>query len=71
MGSPYWLVYATPFGLNELNRINRLARMEGFYLALVDNWAVTCDFQQCGIFTSLDSDEPVQHPVKLKNPNDV
>ena len=22
--------------------------------------AVTCDFQQCGILTSVDSDEPVQ-----------
>ena len=21
----------------------------------IDNWAVTCDFQQCGILTSLDS----------------
>ena len=25
-------------------------------------WAVTCDFQQCGI-----SDEPVRHPFKLRN----
>ena len=29
--------------------------------------AVTCDFQQCGIFTSEDSDEPVQPPFKLRN----
>ena len=29
--------------------------------------AVTCDFQQCGILTSVDSDEPVQHPLKLRN----
>ena len=29
--------------------------------------AVTCDFQQCGILTSVDSDEPVQSPVKLRN----
>ena len=28
-------------------------------------WAVTCDFQQCGIMTSVDSDEPVQPPFKL------
>ena len=26
-----------------------------------------CDFQQCGIFTSVDSDEPVQTPFKLRN----
>ena len=30
-------------------------------------WAVTCDFQQCGILTSVDSDEPVQPPFKLRN----
>ena len=30
-------------------------------------WAVTCDFQQCGILISVDSDEPVQPPVKLWN----
>ena len=29
-------------------------------------WAVTCDFQQCGISTSVDSDEPVQPPFKLR-----
>ena len=30
-------------------------------------WAVTCDFQQCGILTCVDSDEPLQPPFKLKN----
>ena len=29
--------------------------------------ALTCDFQQCGILTRVDSDEPVQSPVKLRN----
>ena len=28
--------------------------------------AMTCDFQQCGILTSVDSDEPVQPPFKLR-----
>ena len=28
---------------------------------------MTCDFQQCDILTSVDSDEPVQPPVKLRN----
>ena len=32
-----------------------------------NNWAAACDFQQCGILTSVDSDEPVQPPVKLRN----
>ena len=31
------------------------------------NLAVTSDFQQCGILTSLDSDEPMQPLLKLGN----
>ena len=27
----------------------------------------TCDFQQCSILTSVDSDEPVQPPFTLRN----
>ena len=30
-------------------------------------WATTCDFQQCGILTSVDSDEPVY----LQTPNGI
>ena len=30
-------------------------------------WAVICDFQQCGVLTSVDSDHPSQPPFKLKN----
>ena len=29
--------------------------------------ASTCDFQQSGILTSVDSDEPLQPPFKLRN----
>ena len=29
--------------------------------------AVACDFQQFDILTSVDSDEPVQHPFKPRN----
>ena len=29
--------------------------------------AVACDFQHIGILTSVDSDEPVQPPYKLRN----
>ena len=28
---------------------------------------MTCNFQQCGILPSVNLDEPVQPPVKLKN----
>ena len=30
-------------------------------------WAVTCDFRKCGILTCVDTDEPVQPPLKLRN----
>ena len=30
-------------------------------------WAMTCAFQQCGILTSVDLDESVQPPFKLRN----
>ena len=30
-------------------------------------WAVTCDFQQCGVLTCVDSDEPVQPLFKLRS----
>ena len=34
---------------------------------LMYKWAVTRDFQQCGILKSADSDEPVLPPFKLRN----
>ena len=30
-------------------------------------WAVTCYYQQCGILTCVDSDEPVQSPLRRRN----
>ena len=32
-------------------------------------WATTCDFQQCGILTRVNLDQPVQPPFKLRNCN--
>ena len=32
---------------------------------------MTCDFQQCGILTSVDTDQPVQPPFSLETPNAV
>ena len=31
----------------------------------------TCDFQQCGILTNVDSDEPLQPPLSLETSNYV
>ena len=36
-------------------------------ITILNIWAVTWDFQQCGILTSVDSDEPKQTPFKLIN----
>ena len=37
------------------------------YYVCLNNGAVTCDFQQCGILTSVDSDGHVKPPFKLRN----
>ena len=36
-------------------------------LPIHDKWAVTCDFQRCGILTCVNSDQPVRSPFKLRN----
>ena len=41
--------------------------LSAFLVTLRLIWAVTCDFRQCGILTSVDSDESVQPPFKLRN----
>ena len=41
--------------------------MSKFWSELVLFHISTCDFQQCGILTSVDSVEPVQPPVKHRN----
>ena len=42
--------------------VQQIQRPQHYY-----NWAATCEFQQCGILTSVDSNEPVQPPFKLRN----
>ena len=39
----------------------------------MESRAVACDFQQCGIPTRADPDEPAQppHPPPTQNPNDT
>ena len=35
-------------------------------------WALACDFQTCGILTSVDIDQPMQPPfLSLETPNGV
>ena len=44
---------------------------EDIFLPLTNSVGAICNFQQCGILTSADSDSPVQPPFKLITPNDV
>ena len=46
-----------------------LALIQNLYVSKEHHniWAVTCDFQQCGSLTCVDSDEPLQPPFKLRN----
>ena len=36
-------------------------------IVIFELWAATCNFQQCCILKSVNSDEPVQPPFKLRN----
>ena len=42
-------------------------RLRHLLVILTFMWAMTCDFQHCGILTSVDSDEPVQPPFRRRN----
>ena len=43
---------------------NTLEELESEYIIKI---AMTCNFQQCGILTGVDSDEPLQPPFMLRN----
>ena len=51
-----------------LQCVSSIWSLQPFLLLVLDyNWASACDFQQFDILTSVDSDEPVQPPFKLRN----
>ena len=53
--------------INQLNKRVPLQRVPSCILI----GAVTCNFQQCGILTSVDTDEPVQPPLSYETSNNV
>ena len=44
-----------------------MVRYRGVNIFRVNKLALTCDFQQCGIVTSVDLDESMQPPFKRRN----
>ena len=59
------LFYRGPFGSSLERQLNQSPTVSQGARNII--WAVTRDFQKCGILTSVDSNEPVQPPFKLRN----
>ena len=59
-----------PSRLSQGDHKNARNRQESIIKThLKHKWSATCDFQQCDLLTSVDSDEHVQPPFKLRNSN--
>ena len=63
-GNPFYHILATDYSLLMVDE-RFPTRPVGIRTNAI--WAVACDFQQCGILTSVDSDKPVQPTFKLRN----
>ena len=59
-----WIAHADEFSYMS---IICLYVMRLWTVAKIYIWALTCDFQQCGTLTSVDSDEPVQPSFKPRS----
>ena len=62
------LVFILLINVKHLN-IYHVYKQDKFHahLSWAWKWAMTCDFQQCDILTSVDSDQPVQPFFQLRN----
>ena len=58
---------STCIGVSSIQRVNGYSVWLAVNLR-EDDLSHGSDFQQCGILTNVDSYEPVQPPVKLRNP---
>ena len=52
---------------SDLVCVDALRPCQQFIIHVGTIWAATYDFQQCGILTSVDSDQHVQPPLKFRN----
>ena len=52
---------------NQLFSCFSLTQAPQIDMLVINIWAATCDFQQCGILTSVDSEEPMQPRFKVRN----
>ena len=59
--------YGLSFSLIKGNLWSYVCICRNSWSCTSSNWATAYDFQQCGILISVDSDEPVQPPFKLRN----
>ena len=70
LSSVDWVVNKKPNTFQPLMldkySVQSLYNTPNFNMDLDIKWAATWDFQQCGILTSIDSDEPVQPPFKRR-----
>ena len=67
-----YIIYRTTTKKTVWKRINQISEIMQTPTYILNAlscyiWAVTCDFQQCGILTSVNSDEPLQPHFKLRN----
>ena len=71
LNTHYFLIWAALSSFKIIQFWNHLAMKQPSHktnaILLTPIWAVTCDFQQCGILTSVDSGKYVQPPFKLRN----
>ena len=63
----YRLRYAARRRCHCIGQLNTVRWLLSDSLGVVQKWAMTCDFQQCGILTCVDTNKPVQFPFKLRN----
>ena len=60
----YVYLYNLNFWNFQIRFLARELQIYEIWLYVDYIWAVTCDFQQCSILTSVDSDEPVKPPFQ-------
>ena len=64
--SMYFLLYVCTIWLFSFLSMFSSANERNTFMIIINSTSA-CDFQQCGILTCVDSEEPLQSPFKLRN----